>query len=96
MTPKATALILCLLPVTSVLAIGEARSEDLNSAIKACDAKAGCSHQPADAGGGMLFQIHSGGQTKNIRCTYDGNCMRILPRGKKYPVQGFGLMIAEE
>ena len=82
--------------LTSVLAITEARSFELNSVAKSCDAKPGCSYLQPDKEGGMLFKVKTESQTKYIRCSRDGECMRIMPRGKKFIIRDITVLLAAE
>jgi hypothetical protein len=60
-----------------------ARSDELASLMSICDSNPLCSHEAANSAGGVLFKIQSQNSLQNIFCQKDGECMGVMPRGKK-------------
>ncbi len=64
----------------------EARSEGLDMAIEACKANPKCTYTVPDSKGGMVFKIETAGAFKLVRCSSQGDCMRVMPRGRSHTV----------
>jgi hypothetical protein len=70
----------------SGILISQARSEGLETAIAACKENPKCAYGALDSGGGLVFKLEIDGANKMLRCSSEGECMRIMPRGQKYSV----------
>jgi hypothetical protein len=64
----------------------EARSEGLDMAIEACKANPKCTYTVPDHKRGMVFKIETAGAVKLVRCSSQGDCMRVMPRGQSFGV----------
>jgi hypothetical protein len=76
---------LCLISavISATQFVGSAHSADLTSLLSACNDNPSCSHEVTNSGGGVLFKIRIQDSTQNIFCTQDGDCLAVMPRGKK-------------
>ena len=70
----------------SGLLVSQARSEGLQTAIAACKDNPKCTYGARDSDGGLLFKLEIDGALKMLRCSGAGQCMRVMPRGQRYPV----------
>jgi hypothetical protein len=70
--------------VISAIASADVPNEKISALVTLCEVNPNCSHEPANAAGGVLFNIHNENQVKHITCQNDGSCMMIMPRGKRF------------
>jgi hypothetical protein len=70
-----------------------ARGDVLDVAAAACDGNPDCSHGDRDQNGQMRFRIMLEGMPVSLQCSLDGECVKILPRGKSARVSGATLLL---
>ena len=70
----------------SGILVSQARSEGLQTAIAVCKENPKCAYSAIDSDGGLLFKLEIDGADKTWRCSGEGECMRVMPRGQKYSV----------
>ena len=70
----------------SGLLVSKARSEGLGTAIAACKDNPKCTYGARHRDGGLLFKLEIDGALKMLRCSGEGHCMRVMPRGQSYAV----------
>jgi hypothetical protein len=64
----------------------QAQSAELETAVSACETNPNCSHEVPNAAGSILFKIKQSENNTSVLCQKTGECMMVLPRGKKYVV----------
>jgi hypothetical protein len=77
-------------------AIGSAAGVNLSHLKMQCERTAGCAYQDADNAGNVRFKFAKGDRTLNVKCSRDGGCAMMLPRGKSYEISDVtGLFTAQ-
>ena len=64
----------------------QAQSAELETVVSTCEANSNCSHEAPNVAGSILFKIKRGNKNISVLCQKTGECMMVLPRGKKYVV----------
>lgn len=79
--------------LTLSLSPAAALSDVLDVAATACEGNPDCSHGSRDQNGEMRFRIMLEGMPVSLQCGLDGECVKILPRGKSARVSGAILLL---
>lgn len=70
----------------SGILVTQARSEGLETAIAVCKENPKCTYGALNSDGGLLFKLEIDGALKMLRCSGEGQCMRVMPRGQRSTV----------
>ena len=66
--------------------VSAVRSEGFETAIAVCRENPKCIYGAIDSDGGLLFKLEIDGALKMLRCSSTGECMRVMPRSRRYTV----------
>lgn len=80
----------------SVVAIDKAQSDEIDAAIAACEANPNCTHGYKDRSGRVRFELHKDGLITRFQCPEDGQCEKLLPKGKRIAVADLATLLSKE
>lgn len=80
--------------IFSTLAFKEAKSDELDEVVTLCKANPNCAHGTRDQNGKMLIYVNVDGMSISLSCSSDGECMRIIPKGKRIAVANEKLLVS--
>ncbi len=80
--------------IVSMPAVSNAQAGGIDPIVSMCRQNPNCSHEPQNEIGGVLFKIKTQGHVRKVLCQTDGNCVMVLPRGKRYGISDVSTIIA--
>ena len=80
--------------IVSMPVVSNAQAGGIDPIVSMCRQNPNCSHEPQNEIGGVLFKIKTQGYVRKVLCNTDGNCIMLLPRGKKYGISDVSTIIA--
>jgi len=73
-----------------------ARGDAIDVAATTCEGNPDCSHGDRDQNGQMRFRIMREGMPVSFQCDLNGQCVKILPKGKSARVYDAMLLLSSK